>query len=122
MSPISPARAGKPSGRTWRRTARNSVLGSQVDYLAREGAEGQAKYNFYDRSEIDLDAKGLTTVWVEDSRHFRLIVSAEDGAALGELRPFIRQHGLVTRGLAKLKSRLSATLVRRVVLLGASFR
>ena len=66
-------------------------LGRQVDYLSREASEGHARFAFYDRSEISLDAKNLTAAWSDDSRHFRLIVSAEDGAELGELRPFIRE-------------------------------
>ena len=86
------AREGREAARTSSQPlGADPALGSQVDYLTREGVEGQAKVPFYDGSDIGLNAKGLTVAWAEDSRHFRLIVSAEDGAALGELRPFIRE-------------------------------
>ena len=29
--------------------------------------------------------------WADDSWHFRLIISAADGAVLGDLKPFIRE-------------------------------
>ena len=43
------------------------------------------RFAFYDRSEIGVDGKAVTAGWAEDSRHFRLIISAEDGEALGDL-------------------------------------
>jgi hypothetical protein len=86
------AREGKEAGKTQSKTlGPEPAHDKQVDYLAREAGEGQARVPFYDRSDIGLDAKRLTSTWSDDSRHFRLIVSAEDGAALGELKYFIRE-------------------------------
>ena len=64
---------------------------SSVTYLSREGDSGGAGLSFYNQRESDLDGKALTSAWVNDTRHFRLIISAEDGLALGDLRPFIRE-------------------------------
>ncbi|MET0365061.1 MAG: hypothetical protein ABW169_10440, partial [Sphingobium sp.] len=66
-------------------------LDRSVDYLSREAEAGAAQLSFYNQRESDLDGKNLTSAWSADSRHFRLIISAEDGAALGDLRPFIRE-------------------------------
>jgi hypothetical protein len=75
-----------------------------VDYLTREEAGGSIHFAFYDRASDVVDAKAITAGWSEDPRHFRMIVSAEDGEALGDLRPFIRE---VMAGLeAKLGTRL----------------
>ncbi len=75
-----------------------------VGYLTREEAGGSARFVFYDRATDTVEAKAITAGWSDDPRHFRMIVSAEDGAALGDLRPFIRE---VMAGLeAKLGTRL----------------
>ncbi|HEV7693907.1 MAG TPA: DUF3363 domain-containing protein [Hyphomonadaceae bacterium] len=62
-----------------------------VKYLERGGISDRASLAFYDRSGDRLDARAVTSSWVDDARHFRMIVSAEDGAALGDLKPFIRE-------------------------------
>lgn len=66
-------------------------LERSVDYLAREGREHAGDFTFYNQRESGLDAQNLTAGWVDDRRHFRLIISAEDGTALGDLQPFIRE-------------------------------
>ncbi|MEP7210834.1 MAG: DUF3363 domain-containing protein, partial [Alphaproteobacteria bacterium] len=66
-------------------------LGKSVDHLGREGRTAGGEFSFYDRRAVDLDAHALTGAWADDTRHFRLIVSAEDGEALGDLKPFIRE-------------------------------
>jgi hypothetical protein len=66
-------------------------LSRQVDYLQRGEAPPSDRFAFYHRSEEGVDARALTAGWAEDHRHFRMIVSAEDGEALGDLRPFIRE-------------------------------
>ncbi len=66
-------------------------LDRSVSYLARDAEDGVAGLSFYNQRESDLDGKALTASWVDDTRHFRLIISAEDGPALGDLRPFIRE-------------------------------
>ena len=62
-----------------------------IDYLSREGEVGAPTYEFYDRASSTVDAKSVTQGWAGDPRHFRMIVSAEDGEALGDLKPFIRE-------------------------------
>ncbi len=66
-------------------------LERSVDYLQREETPGNAHVAFYDRDHVGVDGKAVTAGWAEDGRHFRLIVSAEDGEALGDLKPFIRE-------------------------------
>jgi len=62
-----------------------------VEYLERGGLPEEASLKFYDRSSAAVDARAVTASWTGDARHFRMIVSAEDGAALGDLKPFIRE-------------------------------
>ncbi len=62
-----------------------------IDYLSREGVAGEANFSFFDAANVGIDAKAVTAGWADDPRHFRMIVSAEDGEALGDLKPFIRE-------------------------------
>ncbi len=62
-----------------------------VDYLSREGGAGETNYSFFDRANAGVDARAVTAGWADDPRHFRMIVSPEDGEALGDLKPFIRE-------------------------------
>ena len=66
-------------------------LGREVDYLSRQEQTGRALNAFYDACSTDVDARALTKGWADDVRHFRLIISPEDGADLGDLRPFVRE-------------------------------
>ena len=66
-------------------------LGREVDYLSRDEQPGRALNAFYDARSPDVDARALTKEWTDDVRHFRLIISPEDGADLGDLRPFVRE-------------------------------
>lgn len=75
-----------------------------VDYLSRSERAGDARSEFYDRARAGIDAKAVTAAWADDPRHFRMIVSAEDGEALGDLRPFIREM------MAGLEAKLGAKL------------
>ena len=79
------AREGKADGRG------EPGLERSVDDLQRAETPGNKRFAFYDRSEFDVDARTVAAGWAEDSRHFRLIISAEDGEALGDLKPFIRE-------------------------------
>jgi hypothetical protein len=75
-----------------------------IDALARGGEAGAPSYDFYDRASSTVDARAVTQGWAGDPRHFRMIISAEDGEALGDLKPFIRE---VMAGLeSKLGTRL----------------
>jgi hypothetical protein len=64
-------------------------IDATTGYLSRERQGGDEP--FYDQSRNSLDARETTQGWHVDKRHFRLIISAEDGADLGALRPFIRE-------------------------------
>jgi hypothetical protein len=75
-----------------------------IDYLGRGTGADMSRVTFYDQANVGLDAKAVTAQWSDDARHFRMIVSAEDGAALGDLKPFIRE--LMTGLEAKLGTRL----------------
>jgi len=66
-------------------------LERSVDYLQREETPARSGLAFYNGQELGLDAKAVTANWASDARHFRLIISAEDGKALGDLRPMIRE-------------------------------
>ena len=79
-------------------------LAREVDYLHREASGDRGLYSFYDGAMEGLDAKAMTAGWSDDARHFRLIVSAEDGAALGDLKPFVREV------MADLEAKLGAPL------------
>ncbi|MBI1361881.1 MAG: DUF3363 domain-containing protein [Alphaproteobacteria bacterium] len=79
------AREGKQPGRG------EPGLERSVDYLQRGETPGEVRYRFYDGGGEGLDGKAITAGWADDARHFRLIVSAEDGAALGDLKPMIRE-------------------------------
>ncbi len=66
-------------------------LERSVDYLQRADTPGNDQFAFYDRSDVGVDGKAITAGWADDRLHFRLIVSAEDGKALGDLKPFMRE-------------------------------
>ncbi len=68
-----------------------SEVDRSVDYLSRADVAGEAKFQFYDRAEYGVDPRAITASWADDPRHFRMIISAEDGEALGDLKPFIRE-------------------------------
>ena len=55
-------------------------LSRQVDYLSRKEVPGRSLYEFYDGARDAVDAKAITANWAADVRHFRLIISPEDGA------------------------------------------
>jgi len=75
-----------------------------IDYLSRENGSETSRVAFYDRASDVADARAITAGWSDDPRHFRMIVSAEDGAVLGDLRPFIRE--LMSALEARLGTRL----------------
>ncbi|HET6346117.1 MAG TPA: hypothetical protein VFH51_14375, partial [Myxococcota bacterium] len=79
------AREGKSQGRG------EPGLERAVDYLQREETPARDQLAFYDRSGEGIDGREITAGWADDRLHFRLIISAEDGEALGELKPMIRE-------------------------------
>lgn len=85
------AREEKSAARELGASEAHDGLERQVDYLARDEGPMLGPNEFYDRSETGIDAKALTADWAQDLRHFRFIVSAEDGEALGDLKPFVRE-------------------------------
>lgn len=61
---------------------------AHADYLDRGEGRG---VGFYDGLTDDVDGAARIAVWArEDRRHFRLIIAAENGADLKDLRPFVR--------------------------------
>ena len=92
------AREGKAAERGEPRLERS------FDYLQRAETPGNDRFSFYDRSDVGVDGKAITAGWAEDRLHFRLIVSAEDGEALGDLKPFIREV------MARLEQKLGTKL------------
>ena len=62
-----------------------------IDTLSRAGEVGAPSYAFFDGERSTVDARAVTRGWAGDPRHFRMIISAEDGEALGDLKPFIRE-------------------------------
>lgn len=70
-------------------------------YLSRDGREP-----FYDAQTDRVDGAGLTNAWAHrDRRHFRIILGAENGADLRDLRPYVRE--VMARAEAALGARLT---------------
>lgn len=60
---------------------------AHADYLSREGAHG-----FYDAKADGVDGRARLAAWSrEDGRHFRVIVSPENGEAIGDLAGYTRE-------------------------------
>ena len=58
-----------------------------ADYLSREGEHG-----FYDASQTGVNGRERLSAWArEDSRHFRVILSPENGQAIGDLTGYTRE-------------------------------
>jgi hypothetical protein len=67
-----------------------------ADYLSREGQHG-----FYDAAQTGVDGREQLVQWGrEDSRHFRIILSPENGQALSDLTGYTRE--VMTRAEAEL--------------------
>ncbi len=71
-------------------------LAAQRDGAARNGVENREREPQQSRSDLytswtnDVDVKGFLKRGKDDRHQFRFIVSPEDGAELGDLRPFTR--------------------------------
>lgn len=77
-------------------------LRSHADYLARERP---AATPFYDGLREGVDGAARMAVWArEDRRHFRIILAAEKGAEIGDLRGYTR--AVMERAEAALGTRL----------------
>lgn len=75
---------------------------AQADYLEREGARGV----FYDANGVGVDGAARVDAWAKsDLRHFRIILSAEEGARLKDLPAFTRE--VMSRAGAALGTKLS---------------
>ena len=79
--------------------ARTHLRYVQRDGVTREGEPGR----LYDAAIDDADGKAFLERSAGDRHQFRYIVSAEDGAELGDLKPFVRdlmrqmEHDLATK-------------------------
>jgi type IV secretory pathway VirD2 relaxase len=70
------------------RLKRESELEAHTRYLTRE-ERGPV---FYDALEDQVDGRARAQVWGrEDKRHFRIILSAEEGERLNDLKPYVRE-------------------------------
>ena len=77
------ARAGKSGAAVYR---------MHVGYIQRDGVERDGSGGrLYDRERDDIEPKKFLERGENDRHQFRLVVSPEDGAALGDLKPAIRE-------------------------------
>lgn len=61
-----------------------------ADYLTREGEHGRDRFYSADRDQ--LDGKPIAAYWARaDKRHFRIVLTAEEGAALRDLHSYTRE-------------------------------
>lgn len=73
-----------------RERAAEQNLRAHADYLKRARSGGREV--FYDAFEDGIDGAARTAVWArEDKRHFRIILAAEDGGRLKDLKPYVRE-------------------------------
>jgi len=78
---------------------------AHLRYLQREGVTLDGKRGHaYSAAEDQIDTKAFAERGQEDRHQFRFIVAAEDGVALGDLKPFTR------RLMAQMENDLDATL------------
>ena len=70
----------------------SQATAAHLRYLQREGVTTDGRRGHaYSRLDDDADPKGFTERGREDRHQFRFIVAAEDGVALGDLKPFTRR-------------------------------
>jgi type IV secretory pathway VirD2 relaxase len=70
----------------------SQAIAAHLRYLQREGVTLDGRRGHaYSASEDEADAKVFSERGQEDRHQFRFIVAAEDGVALGDLKPFIRE-------------------------------
>ncbi len=70
----------------------SQAIAAHLRYLQREGVTLDGRRGrAYAAAEDDADAKAFAERGREDRHQFRFIVAAEDGVALGDLRPFTRR-------------------------------
>jgi len=85
--------------------AESQAIAAHLRYLQREGVtlDGE-RGQPYSRCDDQVDTKAFVDRSIEDRHQFRFIVAAEDGVALGDLKPFTR------RLLAQMEQDLETTL------------
>ena len=70
----------------------SQAIAAHLRYLQREGVTLDGRRGHaYSTSEDQADPKAFTERGREDRHQFRFIVAAEDGVALGDLKPFTRR-------------------------------
>lgn len=78
--------ANLPPTATQDRNDDRDRMKSHADYLSRDTASP-----FYDQFKSKVDGAARMAVWArEDKRHFRIIIAAEKGAELRDLKPYVR--------------------------------
>jgi type IV secretory pathway VirD2 relaxase len=69
---------------------RTETVERHTDYLTRDGEQGRAL--FYAADQERVDARDLTSAWAAgDKRHFRIVLSAEEGVRLQDLPSYARE-------------------------------
>jgi type IV secretory pathway VirD2 relaxase len=69
---------------------RAETVERHTDYLTREGERGRVL--FYTADQEKVDARDLTAAWAAgDKRHFRIVLSAEEGVRLQDLPSYARE-------------------------------
>lgn len=96
-----------------------AVRGRLLDRSLEDEAEAQADaerakpahnkerpelWAFYDASNDSVSSKRLADEWVHDRRHFRIILSPENGSRIGDMRGYVRD--VMARAEVALGSRL----------------
>lgn len=92
-------------------------LRAHASYIARDAAQApttahesdrtdaEARTGFYDGASEGIDGHAKAALWASgDRRHFRIILSAENGSALGDLKSYTRE--VMRRTEAAVGSRL----------------
>lgn len=75
---------------------------AHADYLDRNGQRGV----FYDADGVDVNGAAKVEAWAKsDLRHFRIIISAEEGAQLRDLQAYTRE--VMSRAGSSLGTKLS---------------
>ena len=63
-----------------------------LDYILRDGvASDGSRGHLYCADNDDADGRPFIDPWADDRHHFRIVVSAEDGARYEDLKPLVRR-------------------------------
>ena len=90
---VSRAGASRPDGLAPERaveSAQERESAGHADYLTRDGAAGRDL--FYTATQARIDGRAIAADWANsDKRHFRIVLTAEEGGALKDLPGYTRE-------------------------------